>query len=137
MAAAPGLAMKALKVLALLGLVFAAGVVAGVTGTRFAVKKVIEQATQKPEVVRVKLEVELTRTLKLTPEQRPKVLEIIGRGFEDIQQLRGDFRPRLGAILKRSEREIREVLDERQKVKLDLMLKKKSPSVPALARPEL
>lgn len=137
MAPASGLVMKVLKILILLGLVFAAGVIAGVTGTRFAVKKVVEQATKKPEVVRAKLEVELARQLKLTPEQRPKVHEIVGRGFDDIQQLRRDFQPRLGVILKRSEREIREVLDEQQKVKLDLMLKKKSAQVPALARPEL
>jgi hypothetical protein len=129
--------MKILKILILLGLVFSAGVIAGVAGTRFAVKKVVEQATRKPEVVRAKLEVELARQLKLTPEQRPMVHEIVGRGFEEIQQLRRDFQPKFGAILKRSEREIREVLDERQKVKLDLMLKKRPPQAPALARPDL
>jgi len=137
MAAAPGLAMKVLKIFILLGLVFAAGVIAGVAGTRFAVKKVVEQATQKPEVMRIRLEVQLARELKLTPEQRPKVHEIVGRGFDDLQQLRHDFQPRLGGILKRSEREIREVLDERQKLKLDLMLRKKAPAMPALARPDL
>jgi hypothetical protein len=129
--------MKVLKIITLLCLVFAAGVIVGVAGTRFAVKKVIEQASKKPEVFRAKVEVALVRELKLTPEQRPKVREIVGRGFADLQQLRGDFQPRIGAILKRTEGEIRVVLDERQKVKFDLMLKNRPAQSSALARPEL
>lgn len=135
MAVAHGLVMKALKILTLIGLVFIAGVVVGVGGARFAVKQVVEQAAKNPDVVRAKFEVTLARELKLTPEQRPKVHAIVVRGFGDIQQLRSDFQPRLGAILRRSEREIREVLDERQKARFESMLKKKPLPTPAMAKP--
>jgi uncharacterized membrane-anchored protein YhcB (DUF1043 family) len=136
MAVAGELVMKALKVSLVLGLVFVVGVIVGAVGAKVAVQKVVEQATRRPEVLRARIEREFVRELKLTPEQRPKVHEIFVRSHEEIQGLRKDFQPRLTAILKRSEKEIREVLNETQQEKFDRLLKKRplapTPNVQAL-----
>jgi hypothetical protein len=127
--------MKALKPWIVLGLVFIAGIAVGVGGTRFFIRRVVEQVATRPAIVANRIERELVRELRLTPEQRPKVHEIVMRRHEDLQQLRKDFQPRLVGILKQSEREIRDVLDEGQREKFDHMLKAKPLLPPALAKP--
>jgi len=133
MAAAHELVMKRLRPWIVIVLVFVAGVIVGVGGTRFAVKKIIDQAMQRPEIVAAKIEKDLTRELKLTEEQKPKLHDIITRGHEELQQLRGEFQPRLRQVLKRSEREIRAMLTDDQRDRFDRMLKKK-PIVPSAER---
>ncbi len=128
--------MKALKVSLVLGLVFAAGLAVGAVGVKFAVQQAVEQAARRPELARNRLEAELTRDLKLTPEQRPKVHEIFVRRHEEIAAVRKDSQPRLAAILKRSDRELRAVLDETQQEKFDRLIKRRPfappPNVSAL-----
>ncbi len=121
--------MKALKVSLVLGLVFAAGIVVGAVGAKYAVQQVVEQAARRPEELRNRLEREFVRELKLTPEQRPKVHEIFVRRQEEIAAVRKDSQPRLAVILKRSERELRAVLDETQQEKFDRLIKRR-PFVP-------
>ena len=135
MAAADGLVMKTLKPWIVLGLVFATGVIVGVCGTRVAVQKIVEQAMNRPELVRDRMERELARDLSLTPEQRPRVHEIMLRSHEEIHALRRDVQPRLGLILRRSAREIRDVLNEEQRQKFDRIAKRKALLPPALAKP--
>lgn len=127
--------MKQLKPWIVIGLVFVAGVVVGVAGTRLSVRKVIERAALNPDLVRARIERNLARELKLTPEQRPKIHEIMVRSRDEVQRLRSDFQPRLGAILKRSEGEIRDVLNEAQRQKFDRMVKKKPILPPQLTNP--
>jgi Spy/CpxP family protein refolding chaperone len=118
--------MKKLKPWLVLGLVFAAGVVVGVGGTRVAVKRIIEQATAQPEWVAGRIERGLVRELRITPDQRPKLHEIVMRSHGELQELRREVRPRLGQILKRSEGDIRALLNERQQQRFDEMLKKRA-----------
>ena len=136
MAAASELVMKALKVSLVLGLVFAAGIVVGAVGAKYAVQQVVEQAARRPDELRNRLEREFVRELKLTPEQRPKVHEIFVRRHEEIAAVRKDSQPRLVVILKRSERELRAVLDETQQEKFDRQIKRRPfappPNVQAL-----
>jgi hypothetical protein len=127
--------MKQLKPWIVIGLVFAAGITVGVIVTRLAVRKVIERAATNPDMLRERMERHLARELKLTPEQRPRVHEIVVRSRDEIQELRGQFQPRVSGILKRSESEIRGVLNDAQREKFDLMLKKKPILPPALAKP--
>ena len=126
--------MKKLKPWIVLGLVFVAGVMVGVSGARLAVRRVIERATLNPDLVRARIERNLDRDLKLTAEQRPRIHEILLRSRDEVQRLRGEFQPRLGAILKRSEGEIRGVLNDAQRRKFDLMVQKKPILPPALTR---
>ena len=127
--------MKQIKPWIVIGLVFVAGIIVGVSATRLAVRKVIERVATNPDVLRERIERNLARELTLTPEQRPKVHEIVVRSRDEIQELRSEFQPRVGGILKRSEREIRDVLNDAQQQKFDLMLKRRPILPPALAKP--
>ena len=122
--------MKALKVSLVLGLVFAAGLAVGAVGTKFAVQQVVERAARKPDELRNRLEREFVRELNLTPEQRPKVHEILARRHEELAAVRKDFQPRLGVILRRSDRELRAVLDETQQEKFDRLIKRRPFALP-------
>jgi hypothetical protein len=117
--------MKWLKPSIVLTLVFAAGIMVGVGGTRFAVKKIVDEAMKRPDIVAAKIERDLNRKLELTPEQKPKLHEIVMRSNEELQQLRWEFQPRLGRILKRSEGDIRAILTEAQQKKFEQLLKSK------------
>lgn len=128
--------MKAFKVSLVLGLVFASGLAVGAVGAKFAVQQAVERAARRPEELRNRLEREFVRDLNLTPEQRPKVHEIFVRRHEEITAARKDFQPRLAVILRRSDRELRAVLDETQQGKFDRLLKRRAsappPNVPGL-----
>jgi hypothetical protein len=128
--------MKTFKVILVLGLVFTVGVVVGAVGTKVAVQQVVEQAARRPDYARNLLEREFVRELKLTPEQRPKVREILARRHEELASVRKDFQPRMAAVLRRSERELRAVLHEDQQEDLNRLLKRRPllppPNVPAL-----
>jgi Spy/CpxP family protein refolding chaperone len=136
MAAADELVMKAFKVSLVLGLVFAAGVVVGAVVAKYAVQQVVEQAARRPDELRNRQEREFVRELNLTPEQRPKVHEILVRRHEELAAVRKNFQPQLGAIIRRSDRELRAVLDETQQEKFDRLIKRRSfappPNVSAL-----
>lgn len=136
MAAADELVMKALKVSLVLGLVFAAGIVVGAVGAKYAVQQVVEQAARRPDELRNRQEREFVRELNLTPEQRPKVHEILVRRHEELAAVRKNFQPQLGAIIRRSDRELRAVLDETQQEKFDRLVKRRAfpppPNVSAL-----
>src|ERR1044071_8160247 len=101
MGRARGLVMKTLKPWIVMALVFIAGVLAGVSGTRFAVRRSLETAMARPEVIPQRIERQLARELGLTPEQRPRIHDIVARRHAELEQLRKDLRPRLGGILKR------------------------------------
>ena len=125
MAVTHGLVMKWLKPTIVLTLVFAAGIIVGVGGTHLAVKRIVDEAMKRPDIVAAKIERDLNRKLELTPEQRPRLHEIVMRSNEELQQLRWEFQPRLGRILKRSEGDIRAMLTESQGKKFDQLLKNK------------
>ncbi len=130
--------MKKAKLFTVVGLVFVAGIFVGVAGTKFVIGKAIAEATQKPELVRERIERDLARQLQLTPEQRPKVHEICRHAFDELQAMRRDLRPRVGLVLRRSEQDLRGVLTPEQQSRLSEILKKRPlPHQPGVnARPE-
>ena len=124
--------MKNLKPWTVLALVFVAGILVGVGGTRLAIQRIIARVSNDPSLVQVKIEHDLARGLKLTPDQRVKVHAIVERSQGDLRELRTQFRPRLGQILKRSERDIRSLLDEKQQERFERLLQRRPIVPPAL-----
>ncbi len=124
--------MSKLKPILLLVVVFVAGVVVGTTGTRVAVKKFVDRVINRPDVIQQTIERDLTRKLKLRPEQRQQVHEIATRSMQDTKSLRAEFHPRLTTIIAKSEQEVRAILDEEQKVKFDRMVRERSFKPPPL-----
>jgi uncharacterized membrane-anchored protein YhcB (DUF1043 family) len=70
--------MKTLKLILLPSLVFLAGVVIGVVGTRAVVRRVVQQTLLHPEKVQADIERRMTRQLRLDNSQQAKLHEIWG-----------------------------------------------------------
>ena len=125
--------MKKLKPWIVLVLVFAAGVIVGVGGTRFAIRRVIDRVLSNPSLVQARLERDLTRQLRLSAGQQREVHAALERSQGELRQVRDEFRPRIGRILKRSETDIRAVLNEAQQERFDRLLQRR-PIVPPAFR---
>ncbi len=111
--------MNKLKPVLLLALVFFAGIAIGVAGTRIAVRHFVRQAIQHPEIIRGKIERDLTRKLRLDPQQRLKVREILIGSHDKLKALRQEFRPRFAVIVQGAQDEISAVLTPEQQKKFE------------------
>jgi hypothetical protein len=111
--------MNKLKPFLLLALVFFAGIAIGVAGTRIAVRHFVRQAIQHPEIIRGKIERDLTRKLRLDPQQRLKVREILIGSHDKLKSLRQEFRPRFVVIVQSAQDEISTVLTPEQQKKFE------------------
>jgi len=94
--------MKTLKVIGLLGLIFVAGFAGGVVATRVVVRRMVAEARAHPDltqqVVRTNFEQNLNRRLRLDPEQRQRVHEILKDSHDKLRDVREEFQPQLNAI---------------------------------------
>jgi hypothetical protein len=109
--------MKHLKPIFLLLLVFMAGLGVGIVSTRAVVRHFIRQAVHNPDFVRLRIERDLTRKLKLDAPQQMKVRQILIQGQSDIQQLRSEYQPRFAVIIDRANTGISAVLTPEQQGK--------------------
>ena len=113
--------MKHLKPILLLLLVFVAGMGVGVAGTRAVVRHFIRQAVANPDFVRLRIERELTRKLKLDAVQQMQVRQILVQGQREIQQLRSEYQPRFAAIVDQANTGISTLLTPGQQTKFAQM----------------
>jgi hypothetical protein len=109
--------MKKLKPWLVLALVFLAGATFGVVATRVAVRHFVQRVITRPEMLRERIEADLTRRLRLDSAQRAKMHASLVRAHERMKELRQDFQPRLEVILGDAREEISMVLkpDQREK----------------------
>lgn len=114
--------MKQLKVWLVVGLVFLAGFTAGVIATRLAVKRLVSAALHHPELVRLRLERELDRKLKLDSRQRAEAHQVLLRVHGQLRELRVESQPRVAAILKQGRRDLDAVLTPEQRDRFDAYL---------------
>lgn len=106
--------MKHLKVILVLLLVFTAGFAGGVVVTRGVVRHFVRNAIANPELVRGKIERDLDRRLRLDPQQRRQVHQILVNSHQKLQTVRREFQPRISEILTNTQREISAVLTAEQ-----------------------
>jgi len=111
--------MKYFKPIIVLFLVFTAGISIGVVGTRYVVKRNIRQAITRPELVRLRVEHELTRELSLTPEQQTKLDGILTGLQQDIAKARKERMPRIRPIFAEAQSRINEILTPDQLEKFE------------------
>jgi hypothetical protein len=111
--------MKYLKPIILLLLVFVAGISIGVVGTRYVIKRDIRQAITRPELVRLRIERELTRELSLAPEQQTKLDQILLNLQQDIAKARKERMPRIRPIFIEAQRRVNEMLTPDQQEKFE------------------
>jgi Spy/CpxP family protein refolding chaperone len=108
------LIMKTFKLWLLVGLVFLAGVVAGVVGTRIVVRHAVRAAILHPEQVQTVLERNLTRKLRLDHGQQVKLHEILTDAHGQLKGLRREYRPQLVAIVSNANQQITAILTPEQ-----------------------
>ncbi len=115
------LIMKTLKLLALITLVFMAGVAAGVVGTRLVIRHWVNTAIQRPENFQLLLERNLRRQLRLDAGQRVEVHRILTDARVQLRDLRLEYRPQVVTILTNTEAQISAVLTPEQEARFERM----------------
>jgi hypothetical protein len=113
--------MKTFKLLALVTLVFLAGVAAGVVGTRLVIRHWVNTAVQRPENFQLLLERNLRWQLRLDARQRVEVHRILTAARVQLRDLRQEYRPQVIAVLTNTETQISAVLTPEQQARFERM----------------
>lgn len=111
--------MKKLKVWLVLALVFLAGFAGGVVVTRVVTRRVIAAVIAHPGLVRVKIERDLNRNLKLDDRQRERVHQILTGARDRLKTLRQDFQPQFVSIVQDTRTEVSAALTPEQQKKFE------------------
>ena len=100
-------------------LVFVAGTVFGVVGTRMVVRSVIREVIKHPNLAQERIELNLVKRLKLNPEQKAKVQPIIDQTSPQIQTIRRDAEQKVKTLVDNAMAQIRPILTPEQQKMLD------------------
>lgn len=111
--------MKRWKSILLITLVFFAGIVLGVVGTRAATRHFTRLAITHPERVQFAIERSLTRRLRLDADQQTKLHTILTDTRSQMKTLREEFRPRVQAIYSETDTNIEAILTPDQQAKYE------------------
>jgi C4-dicarboxylate-specific signal transduction histidine kinase len=111
--------MNKFKLILLVTLIFAAGFAAGIVTTRLAVRQFVRRAITQPELVRGKIERDLSRQLRLDAVQRDKVRQILLDAHTRIRTLRSQYQPELEAILRDAQSDISALLRPGQRERFE------------------
>lgn len=113
--------MKTFKLLLLIGLVFLAGVVAGVVGTRIVIRHWVRSAIQRPQLVQTLIERRLNRQLRLDVNQQAQVHQILTDARGQLKGLRQEYRPQVVLIVSNADVEISALLTPAQQKRFEKM----------------
>jgi uncharacterized membrane protein len=117
--------MKSVKPWLLLLLVFLAGAAVGVIGTRVVVRHVLKRVMANPDLVWTRIERALAADLKLNPEQRVKVRQVLSETQNQVRDLRIEFQPRFLSIVEKARTELAAALTPEQRARLDQLLQER------------
>jgi hypothetical protein len=113
--------MKTFKLLLLVGLVFLTGVVAGVVGTRIAIRHWVRSAIQRPQMVQTLVERRLKWQLRLDANQQAQVHQILTDARGRLKGLRQEYRPQVVLIVSNADVEISALLTPAQQKRFEKM----------------
>ena len=121
--------MRKWKILAGLLAIFISGVVIGSVCTGFYVRHLIRERVNSlvsgDRDVAVQLVMErLTRSLGLSAEQKAEIEPIVREAAGRIRSIRARLRPQFMEVFSQASRDIKKHLDEKQKRKIDSLLKR-------------
>ena len=111
--------MKAFKSILLLALVFFAGVVIGVVGTRAVVRHIVRDVILHPDRAQTFMERNLTRKLRLDNEQQLKLHEILSDAHGQLKDLRREYQPQFFEVLSNVNGQIVAILTPAQQAEFD------------------
>ena len=107
------------KSILLLALVFFAGVVLGVVGTRAVTRHFTQVAIAHPERVQMLIERALTRRLHLSTDQQSQLHDILTDTRGQMKTVREEFRPKVEAIFLDTDTKIDAILTPEQQTKYE------------------
>jgi hypothetical protein len=125
------LIMKLFKSLLLLALVFFAGIVVGVVGTRVAVRHVVRDAILHPEKMQAAMERNLTRRLRLDHGPQWKLPQILTDAHGQLKNLRGEYQPQFFEVVSNAGGQINAMLTPEQQMKFDKLKAENHPLIQA------
>lgn len=111
--------MRTLKLLLLVALVFLAGVVVGVVGTRIVVRRVVAQAMNHPEAVQYRIEHNLAFRLRLDRNQRGQLHDILSNARDQLRDLRQQYRPKAVLVVSNANSRIAAILTPEQQARFE------------------
>lgn len=111
--------MKHWKSIVLLALVFLAGAAVGVVGTRSAVRRAVKQAIAQPENVQSLLERNLTRKLRLDPDQEAKLHGVLTEARGRLRDLRQAWQPQAAVVFRGADTKILALLTPAQQTRYE------------------
>jgi uncharacterized membrane protein len=124
--------MKTFKLFLLVALVFLAGAVAGVVGTRMVVRREMREAILHPERVQIFIERSLARQLRLDDEQRVKLRQILLDAHGQLRDLRQQYHPQLVEIVSNANQQIIAILTPEQQARFEALKLKNHPLLQAV-----
>jgi hypothetical protein len=124
--------MKVFKSLLLLALVFFAGIVIGVVGTRVVVRHAVQQAVLHPERVQAVIERNLARRLRLDGGQQAKLHEILSEAHGQLKDLRREYQPQVIVIVSHTEQQIDAILTPGQQARFEKLKEENRPLLRAI-----
>lgn len=124
--------MKVFKSLLLLALVFFAGIVIGVVGTRVVVRHAVQQAVLHPERVQAVIERNLARRLRLDGGQQAKLHEILSEAHGQLKDLRREYQPQVIVVVSHTEQQIDAILTPGQQARFEKLKEENRPLLRAI-----
>jgi hypothetical protein len=116
--------MNKLKPALALLLVFIAGAALGVVGTRIVVRRVVSQMLAEPQKIRERVEVTLTRKLKLDPAQRRRLHQILVESQGQLREVRMKTQPQIALISSNAQAQFSAVLTPAQQEEFEKIREK-------------
>lgn len=124
--------MKLFKSWLLLALIFLAGIVVGVVGTRVVVRHIVREAILHPEKVQALMERNLTRRLRLDDGQQAKLHGILSEAHAAMKDLRREYQPQVFEVISNADGQITAILTPEQQAKFEKLQADKLPFLRAL-----
>jgi Spy/CpxP family protein refolding chaperone len=119
--------MKNYKSILLLVLVFLAGTVTGVVGTRAVLRHIVHQAILHPDRAQAFMERSLARRLQLDTEQQAKLHQIFMDAHARLKDLRHEYQPQFFEVLSNADGQITALLTPEQQAKFEQLKAKNHP----------
>jgi hypothetical protein len=124
--------MKLFKSLLLLALMFFAGIVVGVVGTRVVVRHIVRDAILHPEKMQAAMERNLTRRLRLDSEQKMKLRQILSDAHGRLKDLRREYQPQVFEVLSNANGQITAILTPEQQARFEKLKTENHPFLQAI-----
>jgi hypothetical protein len=120
-------------------LVFVAGMVVGVVGTRMVVRRIAREMILNPEFARNRMtaqaELQLARRLRLGPLQRQRVREILSEMSGQLKLINEETQPRRQMVISNAAAQIDLVLGPEQKLEFEKLKEEMKEENRALMQP--